>query len=238
MSSLLLFGLPLLLFATTLAFFLTQRRETIQRRDKAYWKALNIPWSLVTICSFLLLTSGAYQAEQRQRFDLATWKVNTSKEMALGFVDSSEAKWCVDASPERRAVSHLGHAAKLDDFCVALREIQQQAKMPRGADYGASIALLEKVSHPMIPRHEILSVLLGTKKLAASEERLEELGTHWDVFRISMWPTLFIACVFAVAAAVRVATVYAEWQIQLLEDASNLRTFTSSNVMTIAPGDQ
>jgi hypothetical protein len=110
--------------------------------------------------------------------------------------------------------------------------------MPRGADYGASIALLEEVSHPMIPRHEILSVLLGTKKLAASEERLNELGTHWDLFRISMWPTLFIACVFAVAAAVRVATVYAEWQIQLIEDASNVRAFTSSNIIGVAPGDQ
>lgn len=231
MSNLLLFGLPLCLFATTLAFFLTQRSETIRHRNKAYWKALNIPWSLVTICSVLLLTTGAYQNEQRQRWDLAIWKVNTSKEMALGFVDSSEAKWC--ASNEVHGVAGtFAKPGSLHEFCDVLHDVQQQTQLTAGADYSSAIAKLETTTFPMIPRHEVISVLLGTKKLAFSEERLNELGPRPFLFRVSMWPTLILACLFALAAAVRVATVHAEWKIQLLED--EMRSGTSETMVSLS----
>jgi hypothetical protein len=220
MSELLLFGAPLGLFVATLAYLLYYRASAIRKIDKAYWKALNIPWSLATISSFLLLTVGAYQAEHRQQFDLAKWKVNTSLEMALGFADASEVKWCSAQSSERNAVRSLGSESTLDEFCSALQELQSLAKtQSHSTAYQAVVSRLERLNHPMIPRHEVISITVSTHKLQASLQRLQEISVPWSASSTSRWFTVAIACLFAVAAGVRIATVYAEYRMQTIEDA-------------------
>lgn len=64
------------------------------------------------------------------------------------------------------------------------------------------------------------------------------MGAYWDLFRISLWPTLLIACVFAVAAAVRIATVHAECQIQVIEDGLNVKNPSATGSAGIVGAEQ
>jgi hypothetical protein len=224
MSILLVIGLPLALFALTSWYFMTRRSERIVRRDKAYWKALNVPWSLVTILSFVLLAFGAYQAEQRQALDLARWKVNIAKESMLAFADASELKWCAADSSDRVAVRSLQEDNSLDTFCAALHQLQQlSSELQPTTNFGSVLQQLESVRHPMIPRHELISVTIAARKLQSSLTQMRMLQTPLGSTGFARWMTLVVACVFAVAAAVRVATVYAEWKIQVVEDEERLR---------------
>jgi hypothetical protein len=223
MPSLLLFALPLSAFVLTLLYLLRFRAGAAGHTDKLYWKALNVPWSMVTVCSVMVFAYGVYQAEQRQQYDLAAWKVTVAREMALGFADASEAKWCSANSSDRRALLSLAAEGSLEDFCTALHALQAfGASATKAEDYAAVVARLSRVSHPMIPRHEVISVTLSTKKLAASTAQLLAMGDPWVSRAASHWVALAVAVLLAIAAAVRIATVHAEWRIQLAEDAMHV----------------
>jgi hypothetical protein len=204
-------GLPLALFFLTLIYFFAFKRSTIAARQKSYWKGINVPCSLVAVLSFLLLAFSGYQNEQKQRYDMVRWKANVASELAQWTVGTTHARWCQEVGQEAP-----------QSLCAALHKtLVFDAPADGLMAYQAALRALEILPSTLIPKYEMAGVMTALRRAErmAAEALAMPSPRRGSGPPLDAWVTLLLSCFLALSAAVRVVTVYAEWKIQLLEDA-------------------
>jgi hypothetical protein len=222
LHSLAVLGLPLALFFFTLIYFFVFKRSAIAARQKAYWKGINVPCSLVAVISFLLLAFSGYQNEQKQRYDMARWKANVAGELVQWTVGTSHARWCQDYPAPQKTEVRLLAKGPPPALCDALEKTHASyAAQDRLPAYRAALSALESLPQSLMAKYEVTGMVTALRRAELMNTQAMEIPlSRWNGSTPGYtWIILLLSCLLALSAAVRVVTVYVEWKIQLLEDA-------------------
>jgi hypothetical protein len=234
LHSFVILGLPLTLFFLTLAYFFAFKRSTIAARQKAYWKGINVPCSLVAVLSFLLLAFSGYQNEQKQRFDMLRWKASVAGELAQWTAGTTQARWCQEQSGyvKRDVKLSSGQEVSVQSLCEALNTtLLSDAPADRLMAYQGALKALETLPSTLITKAEVAGMVTSLRRaerMAAEVQVMPSSGRGSGAL-VNAWGALLLSCFLALSAAVRVVSVYAEWKIQLLEDADKNLDFKSTD---------